>query len=80
MKPMRIKLVEPADSVPVLAIRIGDVARITGWSKPTVLRHVKFIKSYYVKMPGTNRGSRLVDYADLKNYLAKFAEGQEVQV
>ena len=78
VKPMLVRLVQPPEDIPILALRLEDYYRVTGWSKPTGLRHLKYIKSYYVKMPGLNRGTRLVDYKALQDYLAKFAEGQKV--
>jgi hypothetical protein len=69
---MKIRLVEPAEDVPVLSIRVDGALRITGWSKPTLYRHLPFLKTYHVKMPGMTKGTLLIDYQGLKDYLNKF--------
>jgi hypothetical protein len=74
-KALRIQLVQPEKDVPILAIRPDSVLRITGWSKPTYLRHLPHLRSYHVLLPGTKRGTRLIDYEHLKRYLEQFAEG-----
>jgi hypothetical protein len=74
-KVLKIQLVQPEKDVPILAIRPDDVLRTTGWSKPTYLRHLPHLKSYHVLLPGTRRGTRLIDYEHLKRYLEQFAEG-----
>jgi len=73
---MKIKLVEPVEDVPVLSIRVDDALRITGWSKPTLYRHLPFLKTYHVKMPGMKKGTLLIDYQGLKDYLNKFSAGE----
>jgi hypothetical protein len=77
---MKVRLVQPSEDVPILTIRIDDVPRITGWSLPTVYRHLPHLKKYVVTMPGATKGTTLIDYQGLKDYLAKFAEGEGVSV
>ena len=76
-KALKIQLVQPETEVPILAIRPDDVLRTTGWSKPTYLRHLPYLRSYHVLLPGTTRGTRLIDYEHLKRYLQQFAEGAQ---
>ena len=72
MKPLKVRMVQPAEDAPVLTIRFDDLLRTTGWSKPTGYRHLPHLKKYHVRLPGETRGTLLIDYADLKSYLAKF--------
>jgi hypothetical protein len=55
-------------------IRIPEAAYISGWSEPTVYRHLPFIKTYKVVRPGTTTGAVLIDYADFIRYIEKFAK------
>lgn len=75
---LKIQLVQPEKEVPIFTIRPDDVLRVTGWSKPTYLRHLPHLKSYHVCLPGMRRGTRLIDYEHLKKYLEQFAVGAEV--
>jgi hypothetical protein len=63
-----------ASRLPKHCIRVPEAAYISGWSEPTVYRHLPFIKTYKVLRPGTTAGAVLIDYADFIAYIEKFAK------
>ena len=70
---MTPKLPSLSEDTPVL--RIEDATRLARWSTRTTYRHLPFLKTYLVKLPGAKRGVRLIDGADFRAFLERCAQG-----
>ena len=70
----------PTGAFPPWTIRESEAADMTGWSRRSVRRHMKYFKTYFVQLPGSKRGTRFIDYADFKKYIERFAEDPKVNL
>jgi len=58
--------------------RVHQVRAVYGLTDPTIYRLIsaRLIKSVVVQLPGTSRGTRLIELDSLDTYLATLAEAQ----